>query len=77
MVIWIRSRSWAGCHKFFNEHDDELVREVLKFYNSTLLQEVAMNSQVYSDSLVFLALRMIHRHPLSLTVNDSIENEQP
>jgi len=66
MQGWIRSRSWADCHKWINEHDDELVREVLKCYNSNLLLLVAMNSQVYSDSLVFLALRMIHRHPLSL-----------
>jgi len=63
---WIRSRSYADCHKFFNEHDDELVREVLKYFNSQLLREIACNSQVYSDSLVFLALRMIHRHSLSL-----------
>ena len=66
VAIWIRSRSWADCHKFINEHDDELVREVLKYYNSGLLRELACNSQVYSESLVFLALRMIHRHPLSL-----------
>jgi len=66
MVLWIDSRSWADCHKFIDEHDDELVREVLKFDNSELLHNVAMSSQVYSDSLVFLALRMIHRHPLSL-----------
>jgi len=67
MVIWITSRSYADCHKFFNEHDDELVREVLKFNNSNLLRKIACNSQTYSDSLVFLALRMIHRNPLSLT----------
>jgi len=70
MALWIDSRSYADCHKFFNEHDDELVREVLKYYNSTLLQKVACISQVYSDSLVFLALRMIHRHPLSLEATD-------
>jgi len=64
---WIKSRSWADCHKFINEHDDELVREVLKYMNSYLLQHVAAFSQVYSESLVFLALRMIHRNPLSLT----------
>ena len=28
-----------------------------------LLQQLAYNSQVYSDSLVFLTLRMIHQHP--------------
>ncbi len=28
---WIQSRSYADCHKFINEHDDELVRGVLKF----------------------------------------------
>jgi len=66
MVIWIRSRSYADCHKFINEHDDDLVREVLKFDNSFLLREVACNSKIYSDSVVFLALRMIHRNPLSL-----------
>jgi len=70
MVIWIKSRSYADCHKFFNERDDELVREVLKVINSNLLRNVAMNSQKYSDSLVFLALRMIHRHPFSLTETD-------
>ena len=67
---WIRSRSYADCHKWINEHDDELVREVLKYSNSQLLRAIASNSQVYSDSLVFLALRMIHRHPLSLTDNN-------
>ena len=66
MTLWIRSRSYADCHKFIDEHDDELVREVLKFYNSDLLRQIAGHSQTYSDSLVFLALRMIHRHPLSL-----------
>ena len=64
---WIK-RSYADCHKFINEHNDELVREVLKFYNSDLLQYIACDSQVYSESLVFLALRMIHRHPPSLSV---------
>jgi len=67
---WIQSRSYADCHKFIDEHDDELVREVLKYNNSDLLRHVACFSQVYSDSLVFLALRMIHRHPLSLTDTD-------
>jgi len=51
-------------------HDDELVREVLKINNSQLLGGIATESQVYSDSLVFLALRMIHRHPLSLKAID-------
>ena len=63
---WFKSRSWADCHEFINEHDDELVREVLKYYNSDLLRAIACYSQIYSDSLMFLALRMIHRHPLSL-----------
>jgi len=72
---WMKSRSWADCHKFINEHDDELVREVLKYMNSELLRTIACNSQTYSDTLVFLALRMIHRHPLSLTIKDAIENE--
>ena len=66
MLDWIKSRSYADCHKFINEHDAELVREVLKFDNYELLRLIACNSQVYSDSLVFLALRMIHRNPLSL-----------
>jgi len=70
MCNWIRSRSYADCHKFIDEHDDELVREVLKYFNSNLLQEIATESQEYSDSLVFLALRMIHRHPLSLTAKN-------
>jgi len=72
MVVWIQSRSYADCHKFIDEHDDELVREVLKYSNSTLLLLVAQHSQVYSESLVFLALRMIHRHPLSLTTKDPL-----
>ena len=66
MATWIKSRSYADCHKWIDEHDDELVREVLKYMNSNLLQLFACNSQTYSDSLMFLALRMIHRHPLSL-----------
>jgi len=72
MAKWIQSRSYADCHKFINEHDDELVREVLKFHNSTLLRKIACFSQQYSDSLVFLALRMIHRHPPSLTTRDPL-----
>ena len=71
MVGWISSRSWADCHKFIDEHDNELVREVLKYDNSTLLLHVAQHSQEYSDSLAFLALRMIHRYPLSLSAEDS------
>ena len=67
MHRWIQSRSYADCHKWINEHDDELVREVLKYYNSNLLREVACFGQAYTESLVFLALRMIHRHPHSLT----------
>jgi len=70
MVKWIQSRSYADCHKFINEHDDELVREVLKYRNSTLLRAIACCSQVYSESLVFLAIRMIHRHPPSLTTKN-------
>jgi len=66
MTKWFRSRSWADCHKFINEHNDELVREVLKYDHSHLLLELARKSQIYSESLVFLALRMIHRYPLSL-----------
>jgi len=68
MFGWIIARSWTNCHKFIDEHDDELVREVLKYYNSSLLRKIAMISQAYTDSLMFLALRMIHRHPLSLLV---------
>jgi len=75
MTLWIQSRSYADCHKFINEHDDELVREVLKHTNSELLQEIACYSQEYSDSLVFLALRMIHRNPLSLL--GSVEKYSP
>jgi len=66
MALWIRSRSYADCHKFMNEHDDELVREVLKHDNSDLFIQISQQSQKYTESLVFLALRMIHRHPLSL-----------
>ena len=66
MATWIESQSYADCHKFIDEHDDELVREVLKFNDSDLLREIAGHSQAYTESLVFLALRMIHRHPLSL-----------
>jgi len=70
MARWIRSQSYADCHKWINEHDDELVREVLKYNNSDLLRGIAGHSQEYSDSLMFLALRMIHRHPLSLTTKN-------
>jgi len=74
MALWIQSRSYADCHKWINEHDAELVREVLKYNNSQLLRTIACNSQVYSDSLVFLALRMIHRNPLSLTTKNDQGN---
>jgi len=71
MAGWIESQSYADCHKWIDEHDDELVREVLKYRNSDLLQQLAGNSQEYSESLVFLALRMIHRHPLALKATNS------
>jgi len=77
MIDWIKSRSYADCHKFINEHDDELVREVLKCRNSNLLLEIAQQSQVYTDSLMFLALRMIHRQPLSLTATNSTSSNSP
>ena len=52
MAGWIKSRSWADCHKWINEHDDELVREVLlKYCNSNILLQV-------------LNLPNIHRFPL-------------
>jgi len=73
MRLWIESRSYADCHKFIDEHDDELVREVLKYFNSDLLQQLACYSQVFSESLMFLALRMIHRHPLALKAKDSFD----
>ena len=31
MDVWIRSRSYADCHKFINEHDDKLVRTACTF----------------------------------------------
>jgi len=77
MVIWIKSRSYADWHKFINEHDDELVREVLIYSNSDLLFQLACNSQIYTESLVFLALRMIHRHPLSLTAKRPTSGRTP
>ena len=48
MVVGIYNRSYADCHKFINEHDDELVREVLKSCNSDLLRAIT-NSQEYSS----------------------------
>jgi len=71
MVTWIKSRSYADCHKWIDEHDDELVREVLKYRNSELLLGVAGHSQIYTESLVFLALRMVNRNPLSLSDKDT------
>jgi len=53
---WIKSRSHADCHKFIDEHDDELVREVLKYDNSTFFK-VLLASASYtatpSCSLLF------------------------
>jgi len=76
MALWIHSRSYADCHKFIDEHDDELVREVLKYRNSGLLRSIACHSKIYSESLVFLALRMIHRHPPSL-IGTNLKEETP
>jgi len=47
------------------------VLEVLKYSNSDLLLNVACYSQVYSDSLMFLALRMIHRTHFPLPIKTS------
>ena len=56
MLGWIQSRSYADCHKFIDEHDDELVREVLKYDNSTFFK-VLLASASYtatpSCSLLF------------------------
>jgi len=67
MVGWITSRSYADCHKFINEHDDELIRGVLNYKKTEIFRHVVANGQVYCDSLMFLVLRMIYRCPLSLT----------
>ena len=50
MAGWIQSRSYADCHKFINEHDGELVREVLKYYNSQLLRAVVAKYTQCLDS---------------------------
>ena len=42
MCDWIQSRS-KDCHKFFIEHDDELVCDVLKYMISNLLRQVAFS----------------------------------
>ena len=67
MARWIESRSYADCHKFINEHDDELIRGVLNYKKTEIFRHVVANGQVYCDSLMFLVLRMIYRCPLSLT----------
>jgi len=52
MIGWITSRSWADCHKFIDEHDDELVREVLKYNNSQLLREIATSAALSAPNRV-------------------------
>ena len=42
MCDWIQSRS-KDCHKFFIEHDVELVCDVLKYMISNLLRQVAFS----------------------------------
>jgi len=55
MVGWILiSRSYADCHKWINEHDDELVREVLKYNNSNLLRIVAIARYTATPSCFLL-----------------------
>jgi len=51
---WIQSRSWADCHKFIDEHDDELVCEVLKFHNSDLLLQLAAIARYTATPSCFL-----------------------
>jgi len=36
MVKWIKSRSYADCHKWIDKHDNELVVECSNFFNSLL-----------------------------------------
>ena len=74
MVKWILSRSYADCHKWINDHDDELVREGLKYDNSDLLQTIACYSKnppmgttprMARDSAKILSLDPTHIvHPL-------------
>jgi len=70
MAGWIKARSWADCHKFIKEHDDELVRVLFK--TSILILNFSSCCSVqqdYADSLVFLALRMNHRTHLLSVLN--------
>ena len=36
MIGWIKSRSYADCHKWIDKHDNELVVECSNFFNSLL-----------------------------------------
>ena len=63
-----RSPPLRVCHNFMSEHDADLVLEVLKYRNSNVFRCVALNAQENTDSLVFLTLRMIHRHPHALRI---------
>ena len=62
----IAKRKFEDCHTFFDRHDDDLVLEVLRYRWSGAAHQVSCVSQNFSDSLVFLALRMVYRHPPSL-----------
>ena len=57
MYGWIKSRSWADCHKFINEHNDELVREVLKCIKFNLLLLVAQQSRYTATPSCFLLFK--------------------
>ena len=58
MNVWIsRSRSHTDAHKFLDEHDDELVREVLKCIKFNLLLLVAQQSRYTATPSCFLLFK--------------------
>jgi len=51
MAIWIKSRSYADCHKFINEHDDELYFN-FKYQLSIQLLDTMVSSIVTSTPVM-------------------------
>ena len=81
MFDWCKTRSWEECVKFVegqdDEHNDELVLEVLKYWNSVVLHCVAQHSQKCTDWLVLLVLRILALLPSALVATDRANNATP
>ena len=75
----IHAEDWPACIEFLDSKkpDDQFIFELLSYNlcGTTIIHEIAICSQKYHDDLVFLLLRLVHRHPPALHTQAEDEND--